>query len=145
MCDFLPSLPHRYEPAKDWSVTQEYRERTLAKKRESDDKKWREKTRHLKDLEVGTPVAIQNQTGNNPSKWDKTGIVLENKSHSQIMIREDGSRRVTMRNRRFVRRLDPTLRRTENPRTVMREPVKKNQPAQREHVQEALPLRHDDV
>ena len=39
MRDFLPALPHKYEPAKDWSVTQEYRERTLAKKRESDDKK----------------------------------------------------------------------------------------------------------
>jgi hypothetical protein len=45
MRDFLPALPHKYEPAKDWSVTQEYRERTLDKKRESDDKKWREKRR----------------------------------------------------------------------------------------------------
>ena len=31
--------------------------------RESDNKKWREKTRDLEDLEIGTPVAIQNQTG----------------------------------------------------------------------------------
>ena len=56
------------------------------------------------------------------------------------MIRLDVSRRVKMRNRRFVRRLDPTLRRKENLRMVIREPVKKNQPAQREHVQEALPV-----
>ena len=27
------------------------------------------------------PVAIKYQTGNNPNKWDKTGNVLENKSH----------------------------------------------------------------
>ena len=33
-----------------------------------------------------------------------------------------------MRNRRFVRRLDTTLRKIENPRTVMREPVKKTPP-----------------
>jgi hypothetical protein len=33
---FLPVLLHKYEPAKDWSVNQEYSERTLAKKRESD-------------------------------------------------------------------------------------------------------------
>ena len=43
----------------DWSVTQEYRKRTLAKKRESDDKRWREKTKDLEDLEIGMPVAIQ--------------------------------------------------------------------------------------
>ena len=56
------------------SVTQEYREWTMAKKRESDVKKWREKTRDLEDLEIGTPSPIQNQTGKNPNKWDKTGI-----------------------------------------------------------------------
>ena len=48
-----------------------------------------------------------------------------------------------MSNRRFVRRLDPSLRKTENPRTVMREQVKKPPPAQREYVREALPVRHD--
>ena len=37
-----------------------------------------------------------------------------------------------MRNRRFVRRLDTTLRKIENPRTVMREPVKKTPPAKRD-------------
>ena len=50
MRDFLPNLPHKYEPAKDWTVTQEYRERTLAMKRESDDIKWRQKTRDLEML-----------------------------------------------------------------------------------------------
>ena len=156
MRDFLPSLPHKYEPTKDWSVTQEYRERTLAKKRESDNKRWSENTRELADLEIGTPVAIQNQTGNNPNKWDKTGIVLENKPHSQVLIRVDGSRRVTMRNRRFVRRLDPTLRNVQSPRTVMREPPKKSlprlsvqaqksPPVQQEHVRESTLVRQDDV
>ena len=145
MRDFLPALPHKYKPTKDWSVTQEFRERTLAKKGESDDKRWREKTTDLEELEIGTPVAIQNQTGNNPNKWDKTGIVMENKPHSQVLIRVDGSRRVTMRNRRFVRRLDPTLRRSENPRTVMREKAKKFPPAQREQVREAVPVQPDGV
>jgi hypothetical protein len=34
-----------YKLAKDWCVTQEYREQTMAKKRESNDKKVSEKTR----------------------------------------------------------------------------------------------------
>jgi hypothetical protein len=145
MRDFLPSLPHKYEHTKDWSVTQEYRERTLAKKRESDDKKWRERTKDLDDLEIGSPVAIQNQTGNNPTKWDKTGIVLENKPNSQVLIRVDRSRRVTTRNRRFMRCLDPALRTIQSPRSVMREPAKKSPPVQKQHVREDLPVRHDDV
>jgi len=125
MRDFIPSLPHKYEPAKDWAVTQEYRERTLAMKREADREKWSHKTRDLEMLEIGTPVMIQNQTGNNPTKWDKTGVVLENKPHSQVLIRVDGSRRVTLRNRRFIKKLDPELRRMPNPVPVQPKPVKK--------------------
>ena len=53
MRDFIPSLQHKYEPIKDWSVTQEYRERTLALKRDSDNKKWSQRTRYLEILEVG--------------------------------------------------------------------------------------------
>ena len=106
MRDFIPSLQYKYEPAKDWSVTQEYRERTLALKREADAEKWTKRTKDYAVIEVGTPVILQNQTGNNPNKWDKTGVVLENKPHSQVVIRVDGSRRVTTRNRKFVRKLN---------------------------------------
>jgi hypothetical protein len=39
-----------------------------------DNQRWSHRTKDLDDLEVGTAVAIQNQTGPNPTKWDKTGI-----------------------------------------------------------------------
>jgi hypothetical protein len=104
-------LTYKYEPAKDWAVTQEHRERTLAITRG----RWTTRTKALDDLEVGTAVAIQNQTGPNPTKWDKTGIVLENKPNNKVMIKVDGSRRVTMRNQRFVRPMEPTLRITTRP------------------------------
>ena len=39
MRDFLPNLTYKYEPAKDWAVMQEHRERTLATKRELDNKR----------------------------------------------------------------------------------------------------------
>ena len=70
----------------------------------------------LEMLEVGTPVSIQNQSGNNPTKWDKTVVILENKPHSQVLIRVDGSRRVTTRNRRFIRPLDPRIKTPNSPR-----------------------------
>ena len=152
MRDFIPSMPHKYEPAKDWVVTQEYRERTLALKREADHKRWSQKTKNLGMLEVGTPVMIQNQTGNNPTKWDKTGVVLENKPHSQVLVRVDGSRRVTLRNRRFIRELDPSLLSmtppvVSTPKPVKNPPVKKKRPeaslsptVQENHQEQTVPV-----
>ena len=61
MRDFLPNLTYKYEPAKDWAVMQEHRERTLVTKRELDNKTWNQRTRELDELEGGTAVAIQNQ------------------------------------------------------------------------------------
>ena len=69
--DFLPTLLHKFEPAKDWLATQEYREHTLAKKREADGEKRSQKSRHLEALKLRTTVAIQNQTCPNLIKWDK--------------------------------------------------------------------------
>ena len=52
--DFLPALHNKLEPMKDWSVTQEHRERMLAKKREDDGQRWATRTKDLAELEVGT-------------------------------------------------------------------------------------------
>jgi hypothetical protein len=85
MRDFLPSLPHKYEPTKDWSVTQEYKERTLAKNWECDDQEWRERTKDLDDLEVGSPVAIQNQTGNNRPSGTRQELFWKTNSTSRFL------------------------------------------------------------
>ena len=70
--------------------------------------------RVLPRLAVGDLVLVQNQIGNYPSKWDITGVVVEYKGHDQYVVKIDGSGRLTNRNRRFLRRLEPwaTPRRT---------------------------------
>jgi hypothetical protein len=68
-------------------------------------------------------VAIQNQTGPNPTKCRKTGIIIENKPNSKVMIKVDGSRRVTLRNRRFVRLIETTLRTTTRQAPARRKPA----------------------
>jgi hypothetical protein len=92
----------------------------------------------------------------NPPKWDKTGIVIENKPNSKVMIMVDESRRVTMRKRKFVRPTEPTLRNATRSepgrrRTAQRPPIrqelqKKNPPSrppvQTEHVDEAPTEEH---
>jgi hypothetical protein len=88
-----------------------------------DNQRGSHRTKDHDDLEVGTAVAIQNQTGPNPTEWDKTGNVLEKKPNSEVMIEVDGCRHITKRNRRFVRPKETTLRTTTRPAPVWREPT----------------------
>ena len=71
-----------------------------------------EHTRTLPPLAIGDCVRIQNQTGPNPTKWDKTGIVVEVRQYDQYVVRVDGSGRVTLRNRKFLRKYIPVVPRT---------------------------------
>ena len=61
----------------------------------------------LMPLKVGDKVFIQNQTGNSPTKWHRTGTVVEVAGHDQYIIKVDGSGRLTKRNRRFLRTFKP--------------------------------------
>lgn len=54
-------------------------------------------------LEPGNRVFIQNQHGPHPNKWDRSGVVLEQKDHNQYLVKLDGSGRLTLRNRKFLR------------------------------------------
>ena len=58
-------------------------------------------------LNVGDHVLVQNQTGNQPTRWDKTGKIVEVRPHNQYLVRMDGSGRVSIRNRRFLRHCFP--------------------------------------
>ena len=56
----------------------------------------------LPTLEVGNFVAIQNQR---TKRWDITGLVVEVLPDRQYRIRVDGSGRITLRNRRFMKKI----------------------------------------
>ena len=80
-------------------------------------------TKQQKVIPVGEAVAVQNQTGRFLKKWDKIGIVMENMDHDKVLVRLDGSRRLTTRNRRFVRKIvtPPDIRDVELVPTVVRD------------------------
>ena len=75
----------------------------LAKRAARDQARWSEKTKDLGPLDIGDRVAVQNQTGNNPRRWDKRGVVVDKLPYDQYKVRLDGSRRVTLRNRRYLK------------------------------------------
>jgi len=66
-----------------------------------------EHSRPLPPLRSGDRVYLQNQVGNFPKKWDRSGTILETRDHDQYIVKVDGTGRLTLRNRRFLRRFEP--------------------------------------
>ena len=113
--DLIPILRGKYIPHRTWQESQSLRELALRQRNSLAQERWSEHTRTLTPLKVGDRVRLQNQTGNFPNKWDKTGTVIEVKQFHQYRIRVDGAGRVTLRNRQFLRRFTPV-----NPPTTKR-------------------------
>ena len=63
----------------------------------------------MPNLEVGDMVQIQNQRGNNPKRWNKSGKIIEKLDFDQYLVKVDGGGRITRRNRRFLRKIISTL------------------------------------
>ena len=105
--DFIPIHPGRYQPHPTWQDTMKAREEALRNRHMKTAQRWSEHTRRLPPLKVGDTVRIQNQTGPYPNKWDKTGMVIEVRQFDQYVVKVDGSGRVTLRNRKFLRRYTP--------------------------------------
>ena len=69
--------------------------------------------KHSKDLpplKNGDRVFMQNQTGNHPKKWDRTGTITECLQHNQYSVVNDQSGKLTLRNRQFLRKYVPTAK-----------------------------------
>ena len=105
--DFTPVLPGKYKPRDEWRRTLEKREEALSKRHFRHHEKWSEHTKNLPPLRVGDCVYIQNQVGNHPRRWDKSGVVVEVKQNHQYQVKKDGSGIITLRNRKFLRKFTP--------------------------------------
>ncbi|XP_033741633.1 uncharacterized protein LOC117328046 [Pecten maximus] len=105
--DFIPIPPGRYRPHQNWQETSVAREEALRNRHMREADKWSEHTRRLPPLVIGDHVRLKNQTDPYPKKWDKTGKVVEVRQFDQYIIRVDGSGRMTLRNRKFLRKFTP--------------------------------------
>ena len=123
--DGLPVLPGKYNPHNTWKELLEHREKAMAQRHVAQHEAWSEHTKELPPLPVGTKVFIQNQVGNHPRRWERTGKVVEAKDHDQYTVRVDGTGRVTLRNRRFLRSFTP-ITRTAPTQTSQPTPPKEN-------------------
>ncbi|ELT96981.1 hypothetical protein CAPTEDRAFT_217178 [Capitella teleta] len=103
----LEPVPVGEPPHITWQETLALREGALRNRHMRGAEQWSEHTKRLPPLVVGDHVRLQNQVGLNPKKWDYTGVVVEVRQFDQYVIRVDGSGRVTLRNRRFLRKYEP--------------------------------------
>ena len=107
--DFIPVHPGKFEPHPIWQATMSEREGALRHRHMKQAERLHLHTKRLPPLKVGDQVRVQNQTGPHPLKWDKTGTVIEVRQFDQYVVRVDGSRRVTLRNRKFLRKFVPVM------------------------------------
>ena len=79
--------------------------------------------RPLIPLKLGQKCFVQNQMGNAPKRWDRTGTVVDVLGHDQYRIKIDGSGRLTLRNRRFLRSFVPASSIIQTPTTHLSSPI----------------------
>ena len=75
-------------------------------------------------------MVIQNQTVNYPLRWDKTGVIIKAKGFNQYQVMTHGSQRVTLRNRKFLRKINHPIQRFtyQVPHVTPSLPKRSNQP-----------------
>ena len=97
----------RYKTQPGWLLLKDDRERALRKRALLNTARLAVGTRELKPLHVGDTVQVQNQVGNHPSRWDITGVIVEDRPFDQYIVKVHGSGRLTTRNRKFLRDITP--------------------------------------
>ena len=103
--DFLPVSKEKILGQK-WNDLAKQREEALADRGARLKERWSQNVKALPKLQCGDKVIIQNQLGNRPRQWHKTGVVYRFKGYDQYEVMIDGSRRITLRNRKFLRKID---------------------------------------
>ena len=121
--DHLPQLWSTEPLRPQWSEIRKLRELAMAKRHIRNEIRFDNTTRTLPALQLGDTVLIQNQTGPKPNRWSKTGRVVEDLGHRQFHIKIDGSNRITLRNRKFLKRILPVADTPQFEQYVMQPPI----------------------
>ena len=107
--DHLPSTTDNLKVRREWRFDRDMREQALAVKFAELEKNLGGGAWKLPDLDVGDMVQIQNQRGNDPKRWNKSGKIVEKLDYDQYLVKVDGGGRLTRRNRRFLKKIISTL------------------------------------
>ena len=88
----------------EWLISADERDKALSRRHATHVERLSLHTHELPALAIGESVLIQNQTGNHPGRWDRTGVVVDivvvvvvGPGPRQYLVRTDGSGRVTLK------------------------------------------------
>ena len=99
--DHLPGPGSRYQPREELRLLARDRESALAKRAARATEELTRGTIDLGKLTLGDNVRVQNQTGEKPTRWDNTGVVVEIEEFDQYMVKMEDTGRLSLRNRKF--------------------------------------------
>jgi hypothetical protein len=99
--DFLPRLVSALMWDM-WMNLMDARETAQARRAKHSEKKWSEHMMTMAPLEVGDTVMVQNQSGNDPLRWDNRETVMKCEGFDQYQVMIDGSRRLTEQKKQKV-------------------------------------------
>ena len=105
--DCLPSQQEALSVRPEWRVAADEREQALRIRHVKAAESYNEHAKDLPELHERDHVAVQNQHGNYPNRWDRTGLIVQKLPNRQYHVKMDGSNRLTLRNRKFLRKIDP--------------------------------------
>ena len=100
--DFIPAQPYLYKPHPEWVDAAIRRERGLSRRNTNMTERYNRTSHNLHPLSEGDSVSIQDPHNR---RWSMAGRVVEALPNRQYRVRVAGSGRVTLRNRRFLRKL----------------------------------------
>ena len=113
--ELLPETRGNYIVHPEWRTIKHQREEAMARTYQARKETLNEHTKTLRPLAIGATVAVQNQSGNHPKVWGRSGLVVEVKQHDQYVVKMDGSGRISLRNRRFLRQTQPDTNKAPGP------------------------------
>ena len=107
--DHMPGQYSKYQPRREWRLEADLRAKAMAKRHGRMEDRLLIGSRALPPLSVGDTVFIQDQKTNNgkAGRWNKSGEVMEVLPFDSYQVQVHGSRTVTQRNRRFLRKFSP--------------------------------------
>ena len=105
--DHIPAPVGHFTPRKEWQDMAKKREESFLIRHYRKAEDLTRGSKQLPNLIPGDHVYIQDQRGLTPNKWHQSGVVLEALPHDSYLVTVDGSRHVTQRNRKFLRKFVP--------------------------------------
>ena len=137
-----PMTRDTFKVSNTWIQAQHQREIALARKKQGFDRgiQYHSSPPYPNRLWHACGIC-QNQRGDLPTRWGKTGLIIEAKAHRQYTVKMDGSGRITTRNWRFLSPISPNYADTpHSPPTVPGHPTPPQPP--NNHVEHQPNVRH---